>query len=307
MSFIHYISSLPELANKVHPNTKGIHKIRKNARFCLWGVMYKSTLTNILNAFSDDDIKPIFDNDPGIIEKPLKPYLCVSWSPKERAQHLSDHYRFLGQTFGENASDVTSYQGVTILTFQDNNEEHYRVNLYCGASREGGLGLKLINAKGLEVYSLALNISGTAQHCMYIGMVQGPTPQIEDRPCLIRTLTRSLHGLRTKALMIEVALILAKRWNITQVKGVSNKGHIYQALRYMGSKRKSVTFDYDDFWKEYGGTAINKYLFDIPTKPERKDPSTLKKTKRRLYTKRYQWLEDAELTINENLSLISKV
>ncbi|ELR66588.1 hypothetical protein C942_04286 [Photobacterium marinum] len=306
MSIINYISSLPQLANKVHPNSRGINKIRKNARFCLWGLTYSKTLKTILEVFNDERLKPVLDNSPDIIEKPLKPYLCVNWSPTERARHLRDHYQFISETFGSHAAEVTSQTGITLLTFKDSNEAQYQIHLYCGASREGGLGIQLVNDKNQSVYSLAFNISGTEQRTMYIGMVQGPTPLISDRPMLIRTLTRSLHGLRTKALMIEVALILARIWGVAEVKGVSNKGHIYQALRYVGSKRKSVTFDYDDFWTEYGGEPISKYLFSVPVNPPRKDPSTLKKTKRRLYTKRYQWLADAEQAINDNLAVINK-
>ncbi|OAN10956.1 hypothetical protein A3K86_18405 [Photobacterium jeanii] len=297
-----YLSSLPKLANKIHPNSKGVNKIRKNARFCLLGLVYRHSLKTIINTFNTEALKPVLDKNPDIIEKPLKPYLCVNWSSRERAQHLCEHYQFIEQTFGLNAEKVTSYQGLTLLEFEDREQAKYRVNLYCGASREGGLGLKLINEDAKEVYSLSFNISGSDKRVLHIGMLQGPASQIADRNEVIKTLTRSLHGLRTKALMVELVLMLAKIWQIDEVKGVSNKGHIYQALRYVGSKRNSVTFDYDDLWAEYNGTKTNKFLFSIPTAPERKDPSTLNKNKRRLYTKRYQWLDETELAIRQNLA-----
>ncbi|WP_064609550.1 VirK/YbjX family protein [Photobacterium sp. J15] len=306
MAAISYISNLPKLANEIYPNTKGINKIRKNARFCFWGITNSKAIKSMTEVFEDKNLKSVLDKNPDIIEKPLKPYLCVNWSGSERTTHLKEHYQFVSQIFGEKSAQVVSGEGVTLLTFTDSKDEEYRVNLYRGTRREGGLGIKLINDKGQNIYSMSFNISGCQQKTMHIGMVQGPADDITDRQSLIVTLTRSLHGLRTKALMIEVALILARIWGVAEVKGVSNKGHIYQALRYVGSKRKSVTFDYDDFWTEYGGEPISKYLFSVPVNPPRKDPSTLKKTKRRLYTKRYQWLADAEQTINDNLAVISK-
>ncbi|GAM69501.1 hypothetical protein JCM19236_4966 [Vibrio sp. JCM 19236] len=47
---------------------------------------------------------------------------------------------------------------------------------------------------------------------------------------------------------------------------------------------------------------IDKYRFEIPTLPERKDPSTLaKRNKRRLYTKRYAWLDEMEVSLKARL------
>ncbi|WP_299017632.1 VirK/YbjX family protein [uncultured Photobacterium sp.] len=304
MSVISYISSLPKLASQVHPHSKGIQKIRKNARFCLWGVTNSKAIKTMAEVFENKDLKSVLSNNPDIIEKPLKPYLCVNWSSATRIKHLKEHYQFISQVFAQHSNAVVSGSGVTIFAFEDSKGSQYRINLYRGSRREGGLGIKLINEEDQSIYSLTFNVSGTNQRAMYIGMVQGPSQSISERQDLIRTLTRSLHGLRTKALMIEVALMLARAWDINEVKGVSNKGHVYQAIRYIGSKRKAVTFDYDDLWNEYGGENVDKYLFRLPVHPPRKDPSELKKTKRKLYTKRYQWLADTEQAINSHLAQI---
>ncbi|MCP4323581.1 MAG: DUF535 domain-containing protein [Alteromonadales bacterium] len=58
-------------------------------------------------------------------------------------------------------------------------------------------------------------------------MAQGPSELISERRDLIQNLTKLLHGLRTKALIVEIALMLARIWGTSKARAVSNKGHIY--------------------------------------------------------------------------------
>jgi len=290
------------LASQIYPNAKGIKRIKKQVRFYFWAATNNNAINAMTTLFANENLKPILQNNPGILEKPLKPYLCVNWSSKERVKHLTEHYQFIDNTFGVYAERVISSNGVTILDFESLSGSTFRIQLFQGASREGGLGIRLVNDKNQSVYSLACNISGTDTKTMHIGMLQGPRDSIEDRHALIKELTKSLHGLRTKSLLVEMALMLARTLRINEVKAISNKGHIYQALHYIGSKRKSVTFDYDGLWNEFEAEKHDAYFFALSLYTLRKDPLTLKKTKRKMYTKRYQWLDDTETTIATNLA-----
>ncbi|MCW8328891.1 VirK/YbjX family protein [Photobacterium sp. SDRW27] len=301
-----YIRALPALANTIYPNSKGFRKIKKNARFCMWGIVNAKAIKAITNIFSDPVLLPIIKQNPNIIEKPLKPYLCVNWKKEEKLEHICNHFLFLKDTFGHHTSTIFSPFGLTIFEFQDSQKKTYKVQLFRGESREGSLGLKLIDDQNRNIYSLTCHISAGKKKELYIGALQGPSESISDRQQVIKTLTRSIHGLRTKALMTELTLIMARVLEIDEIYAISNKGHIYQALRYIGSKRNSITFDYDDLWSEYGATKINKYFYQLPINPARKDPATLKKTKRRLYTKRYQWLDGAEQSITDRIKAVTQ-
>jgi uncharacterized protein VirK/YbjX len=164
------------------------------------------------------------------------------------------------------------------------------------------LALKLTDEKNRDLFTLAFNLSTTPRREIHIGALQGPGDHISDRGEIIKSLTRGIHGLRPKALMLEVLLMLAREWQVDNVFGITNKGHIYQALRYTGSKRSSVTYNYAELWTEYGGEQVSKFMYKIPLQPPRKDPSTLKKTKRRLYTKRYAWIEETQDVVKTRLS-----
>lgn len=302
MYFVTHITDLAGLAKQIHPNSKGINKLRKNLRFCFWGITNSKAIKAISEIFNSKYLAPVLKNNPKILEKPLKPYLCVNWSKKERITYIKEHYQFISKIFAENSGTVLSKEGISILEFNDSQLTSYQIKLTQGTSREGGLGIELVNDKGQSIYSLACNITGTDKHIMYIGMVQGASESITERQNIIKTLTKTLHGLRTKALIVEMAIMLARIWEIDEVRAISNKGHVYQALRYLGSKRNSVSFDYDALWREFGAEKISPYLYRLPLTPPRKDPLTLKKTKRKLYTKRYQWLEDTDAVIRANLN-----
>ncbi|AJR06458.1 hypothetical protein H744_1c1436 [Photobacterium gaetbulicola Gung47] len=258
------------------------------------------------DVFAHPELAPVLQKNPKIFEKPLKPYLCVNWTRKEKIARIREHYLFIKDTFGSHAQSVLSPKGVTILEFTDNQEVRYKVQLCQGMSREGALGLYLVDENNRNIYSLTCHIATGNKKTLYIGALQGPKEDIADRNQVIKTLTRSLHGLRAKALMAELVLILANVLGIDEVRGVSNKGHVYQALRYIGSKRKAVTFDYDDLWQEYGATKESAYFYRLPLQPPRKDPSSLKKTKRRLYTKRYQWLDEVATEVEVNIQSMMK-
>ncbi|WEM45123.1 VirK/YbjX family protein (plasmid) [Photobacterium sp. DA100] len=299
-----YLRRLPQLANTVYPSSRGFRKIKKNARFCLWGVLNADAVKAMADVFAHPELAPVLQKNPKIFEKPLKPYLCVNWTRKEKIARIREHYLFIKDTFGSHAQSVLSPKGVTILEFTDNQEVRYKVQLCQGMSREGSLGLYLVDENNRNIYSLTCHIATGNKKTLYIGALQGPKEDIADRNQVIKTLTRSLHGLRTKALMAELVLILANVLGIDEVRGVSNKGHVYQALRYIGSKRKAVTFDYDDLWQEYGATKESAYFYRLPLQPPRKDPSSLKKTKRRLYTKRYQWLDEIKVEMGKNIRAV---
>ncbi|MGF1792487.1 VirK/YbjX family protein [Photobacterium profundum] len=300
-----YLRALPKIADDLYPGSTGWRRIKKNVRFCLWGITNANAVKSMMTLFDNETLSPVLKSDPRILEKPLKPYLCVNWSRAERVTHIQDHFNFCQHIFGSNLSKIYENVGLTILSFDDSKGDSYQVKLCAGGSREGSLGLQLKDAQNRTIYSLSCHVSTRPKTIFYIGSVQGPSDDIEDRNDVIKLLTRSVHGLRTKALMLEVALMLAKILGVDEVHGISNKAHIYQALRYVGSKRKSVTFDYNDLWEEYGAEVLNKYFYKIPLHPLRKDPTTLKKTKRRLYVKRYQWLEDSEQAVMKSLCALS--
>jgi len=295
-------TNLSELTNLIYPNVKGMRKIQRKGRFYFWALTNSKAVSAMAMTLSRNNLKAILTNNPDIMIKPLKPYLCANWSSSERIERLTQHYLFLDETFGEYASLAASDDGVSLLAFESLSGQPYRIQLYRGSSREGSIGIRLVNDKNQTIYAISCNISGTHAKTMHIGMLQGASDSIENRHTLIKELTKSLHGLRTKSLLVEMALMLARILGISEVKAISNKGHVYQSMCYIFTKRNSVTFDYDSLWSEFEAIKLDPNFFSLPLFTPRKDPLTLKKTKRKMYTKRYEWLDKTEIEMAKNLA-----
>ncbi|MDG3086364.1 VirK/YbjX family protein [Vibrio hannami] len=290
-----FFNKLNALANQVHPNSSGINYVRKNLRFIMWGLLNPGVIEQVEKLNDNGNLAPIIEQQPKLFEKPLKPFISVRFSSAQRVQLLKTHFELLERQFGTNVERI--YQrNAEVLTFLDRDDNNYRIEFFSGEAREGSLGLRLVeSATGHSIYSITFNLSEqNGKRTMHIGCLQGTSKQVDQSQEKIKEITRTLHGLRPKALMLELSLMMAKFFEVDEVLAISNNGHIYQALRYAGSKRGAVTFDYDALWEEFGAGKVDKYFFQVPLNPERKDPSTLKKTKRRLYTKRYQLMDEFE-------------
>ncbi|OAJ96276.1 VirK/YbjX family protein [Vibrio bivalvicida] len=296
-NYLNFVLSLPKVAETVYPDIRGFKKLRYNARFCLWSMLKPGVLKQMQELFAQPDLKKITEVNPRLLEKPLKPYVCLKWRPEQRAKKIYEHFNSLYEMYGRGFLDFYSNDGWLLADILD-----CRLLLCAGPEREGSLALKLIDEQNRDLFTLAFNLSSTPNREIHIGALQGPGDYITERGEIIKALTRGMHGLRPKALMVEVLLMLAREWQVEKIFGISNKGHIYQALRYTGSKRSSVTFNYAELWTEYGAEQVSKYIYQIPMQPPRKDPSTLKKTKRRLYTKRYAWLDEIQDIMTKRLS-----
>nr|WP_265413921.1 VirK/YbjX family protein [Photobacterium damselae] len=290
------------LANLVYPHTVGIQKIRKNARFVFWCLTSPQTVQTMLDLLTTPQLAPLKTQFPCLLEKPLKPYGNLGWSQARRTQLIVEHFTFMLKHFPYHIDAIYQNRGIVLYQFQDKDKRSYSINLNSGERREGSLGLQLIDEYGQRLYSISFTIS-TAENTLYIGSLQGPAESIYNRNETIKSLTKALHGLRTKALMVEVIMMFAQLFEIENICAISKQGHIYQALRYIGSKRNAVSFDYDELWVEYHSKRIDKYTYQLPTQPERKDVDQLNRTKRKLYTKRYQWLDECKTALESSIML----
>ncbi|KJG38635.1 hypothetical protein UA32_09445 [Photobacterium angustum] len=279
------------LSNMLYPNITGIDKVRKKFRLYCWCVFSPKVTDELMCYFNDPLLEKLITVYPSFIEKPLKPYGCVSWDKEQRMQMLKKHLQFMLNNFSSNLLNIYQHEGIKLSQITDKNDNIYNIYLDAGYSREGSLGLTLTDSNDTQLYCISFTVNQDQNH-LHIGALQGPDSDIENRQELIKELTKGLYGLRPKALMVELALIFADAYQLKNITAVSNKGHIYQALRYIGSKRHAVSCDYDQIWQEYQGVKESNVTYKLPLLPERKDLSTLNRNKRKLYKNRYLWLDE---------------
>jgi len=290
-----YVKNLPVIARSIYPDSSPIRLVKKAAVFSLNGIRHKQEFKRVKSLFDCPELSGVLALFPAILEKPFSPYVCVDWELPERVQQLRQHFTYLKTSFGENSKLFYQSQGFRLFDFLTSDNELCGVEMFPGYQCEGSLGLRLVDSDGTEIYTLSMHFSNSPTPEIIIGALQGPNEKIEDRQKKIVTLTKSLHGLRPKALMVEVVYMIATALNIAKIRGISNSGHIYQSSLYSDAKRASIHFNFDELWQEYQADAESVYFYRLPASPVRKDIEALKSKKRSLYRKRYAWLDDIQI------------
>lgn len=135
---------------------------------------------------------------------------------------------------------------------------------------------------------------------MIIGGIQGPHSS-EENNVRIKILTRGLHGLRPKDLVIKLLRMLAKTWEVEQILAIRNNSHIYQAKRHTRSRVKA---NYDSHWETLNATPFSKEFVELDVKDTLKPIEEVSQSKRTMYRRRYEWLEMMQQVIDQRLPLL---
>ena len=94
---------------------------------------------------------------------------------------------------------------------------------------------------------------------IFIGGLKGNKKACDKE--VVIALTRAMHGLRPKALLVFALQILAGVWGVTRLRAVSDSDAHLQAL----AETKTVAASYDEWWVESGGQLAEDGIFDLPT------------------------------------------
>jgi uncharacterized protein VirK/YbjX len=295
---------LSVLARTIHADLSPLRRLKKTLQFCFNGFRHKQEFLALQDVFDSPELKEVKQLCPAILEKSFKPYVRIDWDCAQRHEKIGHHFLFLKELFGECAAEIYKPEGYTLFEFSDVENERYSVELFPGYQNEGSIGIRLCDSQRREIYTVSLHLSSAEENACYIGALQGPNDRIPERQKAIVSLTRSLHGLRPKALMLEALYMVVDTLGIDQMYGISNAGHIYNASVYSKEKRNAVHFDRDQMWKEYRAERISECLFQFPTRPVRKDIASLKPNKRSMYRKRYAWLSQVAYEADDALNAL---
>jgi len=299
-----YARSLLSTAGQLYSDLPKLQSMKKTVRFLTNGMLHKTELERLRSVFDGQELSEVLNLFPAIEEKLFKPYLHSAWDLETRLEKIEDHFRVVEKLFGTNSKEIYRPQGLQLFEFANNLDEPYTIELFAGYLQEGSMGVRLCNPSGDEMYAVSFHFATEPQRSMYIGAVQGPNDRIPARQKDIVMLTRSNYGLRPKALMVEVAYILAKRFGIDKIFAISNGQRIYPTTFLRGVDRSKMHFDADQLWEEYQAQLQPSGFYEFPPEPIRKNISQLKSKKRGLYRKRYAWLEAASCHTNQSLNVL---
>ena len=133
---------------------------------------------------------------------------------------------------------------------------------------------------------------------MFIGGLQGHK-SVNRRQIVV--LTRSLDGLRPKALLLFALQQLAALWGITRLRAVSDDKHTARHFLTQGV----ILASYDKFWIERGGIMAIDGIFDLPLDFVTRKTSAIKPSKRKMYQRRYDLLANVGSQLKSNVLLFN--
>ena len=240
---------------------------------------------------------------PRIYSKLQRPYLHRRLGLRDRLTALTEHYTFLRQRTDESLREaVFSTRGHLLAVLPTPEPDRYslRLQYHDQFEKEGELTVVLFDAhQEVSVFTLTFTVTrwsgGNSE--LFVGGLQGHKGA-NDREEVVR-LTRSLHGLRPKALLLFTVQRLAQCWGIECLRAVGDSEHIYRHYR----KRREISASYDSFWVESQGVRNPDGNYSLPERPTVRRMDELPANKRSLYRRRYAMLEELGSTISGQLRM----
>lgn len=241
-------------------------------------------------------VAPLLERQPRFRYKYLSDYLAVSFSRTIRLKTILNHYHFLAEKttpafFGTLPQQPVIWREIC-------GDSTFTISLsypkYVGF--EGELSLNFsCNSTLLQVVSFVImpgHVVGAAgTQVLLFGQVQGTR-----NAALLKHATKTLHDITPAALLVNAAYALAEALGIEQAAGVSTAEQL--------SHGNSSTFDYDGFWRQFGGqpTIHNLFLLDIPA--AEKPISSIKPNHRARTLRKRQYKEQLRTAIAQHFEAV---
>ncbi len=298
-------SQLAGTARRVHPEAAFSATMARVA-YCLRGLLQPQVTRAWFRLLAQPHLAVVSREHPHILSKLQRPYLYRTLPVSGRLKILQAHYGFLAREM-TTARLAEIYAGggycLVALTLEGVGNFELRLLYADGFSKEGDLTLGLVDcASETVLFSLTFAVStDTAdRRTIFVGGLQG-NKRANERERVI-AITRGLHGLRPKALLVFALRQVATQWRVNEILAVGNATHIYRHWSFGNrNKQKTVVADYDGFWGECGGMKDGHGLFSIPIHAEPRALSTLKANKRLMYRRRYEILSKFAQQIEQRI------
>ncbi|WP_199454062.1 VirK/YbjX family protein [Vibrio owensii] len=235
------------------------------------------------------------------LEKPFRPYIIKNSPAIDRSALVVDHYNTVSELVSPDLMKqiYTDAKGLTLMTFEIE-DILYTVRLVYEAryQKEGDMSLVLHSQEDGNFYTLSFTLGHeNGARSIMIGGLQGPRSN-ETSNEKIKKLTRKLYGQRPKSLMVSLLDLLAQIWGVETILAVKTQSHTYAAKRYSKGRIKT---DYDALWKELGGTEYDRNFYSLPVNAPRRDLEGMSRSKRSMYRRRYEWLDNTKATFEQVL------
>lgn len=225
----------------------------------------------------------VIEGIPHFIERPINKYLHKAWNGKQKLLTASYTLDLIEKTFNADAIEAmfsAKREGLVVANIELKSGDFAQLTLiYSQYPREGDLTLHLRNETGDDIYLMSFSFGPEGQ--LYICSLQGPsTDQSVEQ---VRLITKQMHGMRPKNLLMSAVYAVASYFKVTSIQGISNHCHI---------KSQHLKSSYDTFWQECSATLTSDGWYQLPLQEPVRDIESVK-SQRRAEFRRREALRDA--------------
>lgn len=266
-------------------------------RWSLAMVFQTSVADSWFKSLDSPEINLHLQTNPRLGLKPFRVYQSTRWNGAQRMKVIRETYQWLAGSGSSLNDAVLTGDPTTIASFQlrDFGFAEIRAGRDNRFRKEGEITLSL-RLQGEPDFLIAMAISAeildSGEWAMRIGCLQGGSGATRS---VIRDVTKAMHGMRPKSLLIFIAQEIAQ---LTQISCLLGAGGDIQAHR---RKRAiyipflhGLDFDYDTMWIEASGRRGPDGWFRIPLGYQRKSKEKMKPNKRAIYERRFLLLDEIE-------------
>ena len=272
----------------------------------------QKTLTKHLKFFEASALRQdILTATPFFFDQATRQVFYKDSQVGERAVYIQNHLLLMERLFKESLLEELYVKCNRVLLWQDEFEGK-PLSLYLvfrdGQQKEGCLSIELVYDSldlentgweaGTHVYQIMFTLANSkedGQLEIVIGALQGLNNGAE----LIKKLTKTYFGYRTKNLIMWCMRCIAEVVEAKHLIAVSNKG--YYAMNHYRLDRK-LKVDLDAFWRECEGQLTEDYrFFTLPIEEYRKSMEELKPSKRAQHRRRFEKMDELKAAIADSL------
>lgn len=215
------------------------------------------------------------------------PYVHSGWTFTQKIDAVEAHYRSLANVSPR--LDLSVHESMVVASLDEIRPGLKLVlDRAVWFSREGELVLNIfLHDKRLFSIAFSLGTDGE-QSVVRVGALQGVRDDnILD---LYRDLTKEMHGLRPRDLMVDALRMMCSALGITRILAIADCNRQHRNAYFGQAKSQNLEGDYDVVWTEQGGVLADSGFFEFSSDLEFRDMEDIPSKKRSMYRRRYEFL-----------------
>ena len=299
------ISEIIELGKRIY-DTSNPREIHRLIVFVGRALLHYPGMKSLQQFFAEDELRQrILERNPFPMEQATRAFFYNGSTFAERKQLIQQHYEILQQEMLAEMVITLSMHGNYEIWHSPDEDVEWRTFLAIepGQRKEGMLSLQMkLGTDNLYQIMFWLAKDKAGEDSLWIGAMQGPN--MEDAKDIIKDMTKRSFRYRTKNLILYMTMAVARSLEVRHIYAVSNDG--YYANNHVRRDRKLKT-DFGAFWEEAGGCITDDPRFyEIPLVEPRKTMEEVPTRKRAVYRKRFAFLDEVDVMIQQNMERIRK-